>query len=566
MLTILILVLALLTAAVIAVGALLKRSGRENSHLLGSFHVNVKLSDLYRWDGTVDRAAYLFIGVIGFALKHNLDRLVATLVFHRRWGIFNYWIPPATAVRITTLPREDADFLACMLAMALPFIWVGVALTLRRLRAVRLPLWLIVFFFVPVINLAFFAVLSVLPSREKEDSASGSPVRGQHSLLAKVIPDHPLGSAAMAILLTFPVGVAATGLAVLAFGGYGWGLFVALPFCLGLSSALLYGYRQPRSLSGCMLVSALTIVLLGGGLVALAVEGVLCVTMAAPIAILLALLGGSIGYVIQTRPLHQGEVPTMMLVLTLTPPGLMAAESLTPRDPQHFEVRTAIEIEARPEEVWRQLISFPPLPEPEEWLFRLGIAYPIQSSIQGRGAGALRQCRFSTGTFTERIEVWDEPHELRFSVTSQPSPMQELTPYAEIRPRHLGGYFHPEGAQFQLVEVRDGRTCLQGTSWYRHDIWPTAYWRLWSDLILHQIHWRVFRHIKRLAEQDWAARTPRNIDRSGLRPRPKTPLNVEARLVLWLPPSALIPQAGEELPCLASSLFRNDGDGVHLQQ
>jgi hypothetical protein len=23
-------------------------------------------------------------------------------------------------------------------------------------------------------------------------------------------------------------------------------------------------------------------------------------------------------------------------------------------------------------------------------------------------------------------------------------------------------------------------------------------------LILHQIHWRVFQHIKRLAEQDWA--------------------------------------------------------------
>ena len=116
----------------------------------------------------MDRAAYLLIGVIGFALKHNLDRLVATFIFHRPWGIFNYWIPPAKAVRITSLPREDATFLASMLALALPFIWVGVVLTLRRLRAVRLPLWLIAIFFLPVINLAFFALLSVLPSREKE--------------------------------------------------------------------------------------------------------------------------------------------------------------------------------------------------------------------------------------------------------------------------------------------------------------------------------------------------------------------------------------------------------------
>ena len=506
MLTSLALLLALITVIVIVVVASIKRSGGQNSRLLGSFHIDARLSDLWRWDGTVDRAAYLFIGVMGFALKHNLDRLVASFIFHRPWGIFNYWIPPAKAVRITSLPREDAAFLATMLALSLPFIWVGVVLTLRRLRAVRLPLWLIAIFFLPVINLAFFAVLSVLPSREKEDSAPRSQVRGRDTLLAKVIPDHALGSAAMAILLTLPVGAAATGLAVLAFGGYGWGLFVALPFCLGLSSALLYGYREPRSLSSCLLVSAFAIVLLGGALVALAVEGVLCVTMAAPIAIVLGLLGGSIGHVIQNRPLHQGEVPTMMLVLILTPPGLMGAESLSPLDSQRFEVRTAIEIEAAPETVWQQLISFPPLPEPDQWLFRLGIAYPIQSSIEGRGAGALRQCLFSTGTFIELIEVWDEPRVLRFSVASQPPPMRELTPYSEIQPRHLGGYFHPEGAQFQLVGLPGGRTVLQGTSWYRHDIWPTAYWRLWSDLILHQIHWRVFQHIKRLAEQDWVTK------------------------------------------------------------
>jgi hypothetical protein len=224
--------------------------------------------------------------------------------------------------------------------------------------------------------------------------------------------------------------------------------------------------------------------------------------MAAPIAILLALLGGSIGYVIQSRPSRHGEVPTMMLALILTPPGLMGAESWSPADSQRFEVRTVIEIETAPERVWPHLVSFPPLPEPEQWLFRLGIAYPIQSSVQGRSAGALRHCLFSTGTFIEAIEVWDEPRVLKFSVASQPPPMRELTPYSGIQPRHLGGYFHPEGAQFRLVALPGGRTGLEGTSWYRHDLWPASYWRLWSDFILHQIHWRVFQHIKRLAEQD----------------------------------------------------------------
>ena len=40
----------------------------------------VKLSDLWRWDGTVDRGTYALIGVAGFAVKHNVDRLIASAV------------------------------------------------------------------------------------------------------------------------------------------------------------------------------------------------------------------------------------------------------------------------------------------------------------------------------------------------------------------------------------------------------------------------------------------------------------------------------------------------------
>ena len=45
--------------------------------------------------------------LIGFAIKHNLDRLVATFVFHRQWGPFNYWIPLGRAVRIVLDRKTD---------------------------------------------------------------------------------------------------------------------------------------------------------------------------------------------------------------------------------------------------------------------------------------------------------------------------------------------------------------------------------------------------------------------------------------------------------------------------
>src|SRR5579863_10001710 len=137
--------------------------------------MRIQISDLWRWDGTIDRGPYALIGLVGFAIKHNIDRFTAPLVFHRKWSLFNYWIPPTTAIRITALSHQDAMLLGTLLILALPFIWIGVALTLRRLRAVRLPTWLVIFFFLPVINLVFFLLLSIIPTRQAGNTQKPRP-------------------------------------------------------------------------------------------------------------------------------------------------------------------------------------------------------------------------------------------------------------------------------------------------------------------------------------------------------------------------------------------------------
>jgi hypothetical protein len=65
---------------------------------------------------------------------------------------------------------------------------------------------------------------------------------------------------------------------------------------------------------------------------------------------------------------------------------------------------TAITINAPPEQVWKHVLSFSDLPEPTEWYFRTGLAYPIRARIEGTGPGAIRYCEFSTGPFVEPIE------------------------------------------------------------------------------------------------------------------------------------------------------------------
>ncbi len=461
--------------------------------------MSFRFSTLWRWDGTIDRGPYAVIGFVGLAIKHNLDRALATAVFRRHWAPFSYWIPPGKAMRITSLTREDQQFLAAMLLLALPFIWVGVVLTARRLRSAGLPMWLVTLFFLPVLNLLFFAVLCVLPPQQSDagEGLAGKSRRG--NLLDRIIPERAVGSAAMAIGFTLFAGLVLTLLSTVLLLSYGWGLFVALPFCLGLTSVMIYGYHRPRGYKSCLGIAVLSTLLLAVVLFAVAVEGAICLIMAAPLAAALALMGGTIGYFIQRRYWGRKPAPAMLSIVLLFVPAFMGLERAYSARPDVFAVRTAIEIDAKPETVWHEVVAFSQIPEPQEWIFRLGIAYPMRAEIRGHGPGAERHCVFSTGAFVEPIEVWDDARLLKFSVASNPAPMQEWTPYADIQPPHLHGFLVSEGGQFLLTPLPGGRTRLEGTTWYRHTLWPSAYWRAWSDFIIHRIHLRVLRHIERLA-------------------------------------------------------------------
>jgi hypothetical protein len=242
------------------------------------------------------------------------------------------------------------------------------------------------------------------------------------------------------------------------------------------------------------------IALLGAVLLLVMIEGVICILMAAPFALALAALGGMLGYAIQAGYwLHKGT-PAMLSIVFLFTPAFQGVEHWAKLQPETFEVRTAIEVNAPPEKVWNQVVAFAEIPPPKELLFRAGIAYPIRAEISGHGVGAVRHCIFSTGPFAEPIEVWDEPRLLKFGVTENPAPLDELSPYGNIQPAHLHGYFVSKQGQFLLTALPGGRTRLEGATWYQHTMWPAAYWHLWSDYIIHRIHLRVLEHIRTQAE------------------------------------------------------------------
>ena len=106
-------------------------------------------------------------------------------------------------------------------------------------------------------------------------------------------------------------------------------------------------------------------------------------------------------------------------------------------------------VNARPEQVWKHVVTFSELPEPKEWYFHAGLAYPKRARIVDQGLGAVRYCEFSTGPFVEPIEVWNEGRLLRFHVTENPAPLQEWGLYGPIGTRHLHGYLVLKRGQFR---------------------------------------------------------------------------------------------------------------------
>jgi hypothetical protein len=223
-------------------------------------------------------------------------------------------------------------------------------------------------------------------------------------------------------------------------------------------------------------------------------EGAICIMMALPLIMPLGALGGWIAYMMARSRLR---APGIALLLIAPPAGITWDINASP---PVFEVRTRIEIAAPPERVFQYVVASTELPEPREWFFRAGVAYPQRAGIRGSGVGAVRYCDFSTGTFVEPVVVWDEPRLLRFRVTENPPPLREWSPYGDLQTKHLHGYLISKQGEFRLIPLASNHTMLEATSWYQHGLWPAEYWRWWSDAIIHQIHLRVLTHIRTLAE------------------------------------------------------------------
>jgi hypothetical protein len=285
-------------------------------------------------------------------------------------------------------------------------------------------------------------------------------------------------------------------LSVYGLASYGISLFLGTPFLIGALTAFLFNRRYPASERESQQVVLMTLACVAGVALLTAAEGAVCLIMAAPLGIGIGAMGAVLGRRIALR--DRGAATHALLGVVLLPASAVI-NARQPASPLR-EVRSAVVINASPDIVWRNVVQFPPLSEPSDLVFRAGIAYPKRAEIIGEGVGAVRYCVFSTGAFVEPITRWEPGRRLSFDVRSQPRPMQEWSPYADIAPPHLDGYFRSRRGEFRLVALADGRTRLEGSTWYEMRLEPEAYWILFGDALISRIHHRVLTHVKAVTE------------------------------------------------------------------
>lgn len=393
-----------------------------------------------------------------------------------------FWLTPLrSALEIGSLPPiwGAAIFTYCLLVA-----WLLALLSFRLAQRTNRGFILAVLSVVPLIQIGAIAINAILPGRDilqRKDQAKGQAAK-----------NIVLGLVAGIALVVFAVIISAV-----TFGAYGWGLFVMTPFLVGTTTGFLVNAERDL---GNLKTMELVVAAAGLGslaLVVLALEGVVCILLAAPLAVPVVMLGGVLGRRLAIARLRRRSPLASVAILPMI---FMFEAAIPPEAP--ISAQYDIVIAAPPEHVWHALTSSDAIKVQPGLTALAGLAYPTRSRLEGEGIGATRIGSFSTGNATEVVTRWERNKVLAFRVDNQPPAMEEMSPYRRVHAPHLQGYFVTGETRFDLTTLAGNRTRLRVTTDHRLRIDPVMYWEPIARLAIRQNIGRVLEDIKEKSERD----------------------------------------------------------------
>jgi uncharacterized protein YndB with AHSA1/START domain len=435
----------------------------------------------FRLSGRVSPAVYAVAAPLVLLSQHLAVALCYRLRGAPLEADYGFWLLPLR--RLANMPGLTSPMAATVFAIGFLVAWCLAVLSFRRASWSNRGHWLSLFAIFPAIQIAVVAALACTPRRGEPQG----PPEVDRIDLADVLQGVIAGVAII---------VAAVLISALTLGAYGWGLFVTTPLVVGMTTGYIANRRVLRSNASTAGYVAQAGALGGMALLMLALEGLMCILLIAPLGLAASVLGGWVGRTIARVGHHRGTPLMSVAVL----PMLFALEAAMP-PAVPIDTREAIDIAAPPAAVWRVITGDRTIDLSPGLPGLAGLAYPLRGRLLGEGVGARRLGIFSTGTAEERVTEWQPGRLLAFTVLSQPPAMEEMSPYREVHAPHLYGYVVSGDTRYRLTPLAGGSTrlTLEATTVLHID--PIAYWEPIARWAFRTNLRRVLANAKQQAEQ-----------------------------------------------------------------
>jgi prepilin signal peptidase PulO-like enzyme (type II secretory pathway) len=398
-----------------------------------------------------------------------------------------FWLFPIYHLTRETGATDSAvmigSFVICLAAAALLTI-----LSFRRANWAERGHGLALFAMVPTVQLAAAAILALTPLRapaEQPERDDRPPADGGN-----------LRHVVLGLLSGMTIIVGAVVVSASTFGAYGWGLFVMTPFLAGFTTGWFANRRADLSMGQTAGLVVAAGALGCAALLALALEGLMCIILIIPLGAAMAFLGGALGRALA----RLGQDPTTPFASVAALPLIFMIEAAVP--PQlTINASEHVDIAASPAAVWAVVTADRPIAAPPGIVGQAGLAYAIGSHLEGEGVGSMGVGYFSTGEARAEVTVWQPHRELALRVLSQPPAMEEMSPYRRVHAPHVEGYFITQGSRWTLQPLPNGQTRLTLSAAHELRIDPVPYWGPIARWAIAQNMQRVLGDIEREAER-----------------------------------------------------------------
>jgi hypothetical protein len=229
------------------------------------------------------------------------------------------------------------------------------------------------------------------------------------------------------------------------------------------------------------------------------IEALICLLMAAPIMIVMAMLGGLVVALIQrSRARQSGSVVAAMLLL----PYLFAPiENAMPVEKSFHTVETQIVINADADTVWQNIIRVTPIQDAErptsvlfDWF---NAPKPMEATLEKEGVGGIRRGKFVDGLqFVETIKMWSPPKRITWEIVPDIT-SATLAPWIGIG----GKYFAVPDASYWIEPDGDSQVILHLSSTHTLTTRLNGYGALWTEWGMREFQNYILRIIKTRVEK-----------------------------------------------------------------